>query len=95
MPRTPCSNFTDRMGITDWHKRFKSAGRVGAYLAVVQPGTIAAGDAIAVSHRPRHGVTIADASRGAPDVMRALLDGDVELAEKMRRAAQRAVDRPT
>jgi MOSC domain-containing protein YiiM len=93
MPRVPCANFTERMQIVDWHTRFKASGRVGAYLAVVEAGTVAAGDAISVTRRPSHGVTIADASAGDPDVMRVLLDGDAELAEKMRRAAERVLAR--
>ncbi|WP_022882055.1 MOSC domain-containing protein [Gryllotalpicola ginsengisoli] len=57
-PRTPCATFQRRMGEPQWVKRFAQAGRVGAYLRVVQKGAIAAGDQIEVVHRPGHGVTV-------------------------------------
>jgi MOSC domain-containing protein YiiM len=47
------------MGIPGWLKTFTAAAIPGAYLRVVTPGTVAAGDAIVVSHRPDHTVTVA------------------------------------
>jgi MOSC domain-containing protein YiiM len=47
------------MGEKGWAKTFTAAGRPGAYLSVVFPGTIMAGDSIEVIHRPDHDVTIA------------------------------------
>ena len=47
------------MGEPQWVRRFTEAGRVGAYLAVVHTGTVGAGDAVEVVHRPGHGVTVA------------------------------------
>ncbi|WP_427015388.1 MOSC domain-containing protein [Pseudarthrobacter sp. P1] len=57
-PRVPCATFGRRMGEERWVKRFTDAGRVGTYLRVLAKGTIAAGDTIAVEHRPEHGITI-------------------------------------
>ncbi|WP_026555848.1 MOSC domain-containing protein [Arthrobacter sp. 35W] len=57
-PRVPCATFGRRMGEPQWVKRFTEAGRVGAYLRVLSKGTIAAGDAVVVEHRPEHGITI-------------------------------------
>ena len=67
-PRTPCRTFQKRMDEERWVKRFTRAGRAGAYLRVVTPGTLGAGDAVRVEHRPGHGVTVADllAGGGAP-----------------------------
>ena len=58
-PRTPCATFQRRMREPQWVKRFTQANRVGAYLSVVHSGTVGAGDAVDVIHRPGHGVTIA------------------------------------
>lgn len=57
-PRTPCSTFRGRIGQQGWLKRFTAEGRPGAYLSVVRPGTIRAGDPIQVLHRPEHDVTV-------------------------------------
>ncbi|MFD0807039.1 MOSC domain-containing protein [Nocardioides caeni] len=63
--RTPCNDFKGWMGEsgydpTAWVKRFALAGRPGPYLRVLGTGTIRAGDAVAVVHRPGHGVSVAD-----------------------------------
>ena len=46
------------MGEKGWAKIFTAAGRPGAYLSVIAPGTIRAGDPIEVIHRPDHDVSI-------------------------------------
>ncbi|MEV6634127.1 MOSC domain-containing protein [Actinoplanes sp. NPDC051470] len=60
-PRVPCATFQARMGEKQWTKRFTQANRTGAYLRVVAPGEVRAGDAIVVTDVPAHGVTVADA----------------------------------
>jgi MOSC domain-containing protein YiiM len=57
-PRVPCSKLGARMGDQRFPQRFVAAGRTGAYLTVVAPGTLEAGDRIAVVHRPDHDVTV-------------------------------------
>jgi MOSC domain-containing protein YiiM len=57
-PRVPCSKLGARMGDPRFPKRFVLAGRPGAYLAVVTPGTLQEGDQVAVIHRPDHDVTV-------------------------------------
>lgn len=94
MPRTPCDNLSLRMGIRDFHRRFSASRRVGAYLSVVEPGTIAAGDPVTVVRRPRHGVAIADwVGHRDPEHARKLLDSEVELAGEVLRSATRLVQR--
>jgi MOSC domain-containing protein YiiM len=95
-PRVPCQTFQYRMGEPQWVKRFTAYGAPGAYLRVVQPGGVVAGDPVTVVHRPGHGVTLGQAFlSGDPSVMRRLLaaaDGDgLDLSPKMRQAAQRVV----
>jgi MOSC domain-containing protein YiiM len=71
-PRVPCATFAARMKIPGWVKAFTERGRTGAYLAVLQPGTIRPDDTIDVTWRPSHGITV-------PMVFRAWM-GDRELA---------------
>jgi MOSC domain-containing protein YiiM len=62
-PRTPCGNLSGRMGVTRFHHQFAKTGRVGAYLKVLQPGQVRAGDRIEVVHRPDDGRTIGEVAR--------------------------------
>jgi MOSC domain-containing protein YiiM len=57
-PRTPCYKLGIRMGDRHFPARFARAGRPGAYLRIIEPGEIEAGDEIRVVGRPGHGVTI-------------------------------------
>lgn len=76
-PRTPCATFQRRLGEPQWVKRFTQEGRVGAYLRVVQTGTIRAGDHIHRTFVPRHGVTIGRwFSEPDVDAMEALRDAE-------------------
>ncbi len=74
-PRIPCATFAAWMGERGWVRRFTERGRTGAYLAVLEPGTIAAGDVVEVLRSPDHGITV-------PDAFRAFM-GDVELARSV------------
>jgi MOSC domain-containing protein YiiM len=57
-PRIPCSTFRGWMGKKGWAKIFTAAGRPGAYLRVIAPGAIRAGNSIEVIDRPDHDVTV-------------------------------------
>jgi MOSC domain-containing protein YiiM len=59
-PRIPCRTFQGWMDEPHWVKRFTEHGAPGAYLRIVSPGTVGAGDVIDVVARPEHGVTIGD-----------------------------------
>ena len=100
MPRTPCATFQHRMQEPHWVKRFTQHGAPGAYLRVVQQGTVAAGDPVEVVHRPDHGVRIRDVfPRAEPATMQRLLDaadaGLFDLAAKMRLHAEKTAARAT
>ncbi len=58
-PRIPCSTFRGWIAERGWLRTFAEAAIPGAYLRVVTPGDVAAGDVITVSHRPDHDVTVA------------------------------------
>ncbi|MGW0133336.1 MOSC domain-containing protein [Streptomyces sp. NPDC003299] len=57
--RIPCRTFQGHLGERGWVRRFTHRGAPGAYLRVIEPGEIRAGDPIEVVHRPEHGVTVA------------------------------------
>lgn len=57
-PRVPCATFAVWMGERGWLKAFTTRARPGAYLRVLAPGQVKAGDAIEVVHRPEHDVDI-------------------------------------
>jgi MOSC domain-containing protein YiiM len=76
-PRIPCNTFKSCLDEPHWVKRFAAAGRPGAYLRVLTPGVIAAGDDLEVLSRPSVAVTVAEsmlAFYGDQDLMRRLLE---------------------
>ncbi|MEV4433500.1 MOSC domain-containing protein [Streptomyces sp. NPDC049585] len=73
-PRIPCRKFADWLNEAGWVRRFTQQAAPGAYLRVLVPGTVRAGDPVTVEHRPDHQVTIAYAFR-ALTTERALLPG--------------------
>lgn len=62
-PRIPCATFQGWMGRDGWIERFMRAAKPGAYLRVIQPGDVRAGDPVEIVHRPGHGTTVALAFR--------------------------------
>jgi len=56
--RTPCHTFQAWLGEPGWIKRFRAEGRPGAYLRVLEEGTLQAGDPIEVVERRDHDLTV-------------------------------------
>ncbi|MDT4934604.1 MAG: hypothetical protein QOK11_2496 [Pseudonocardiales bacterium] len=86
-PRIPCSTFRGWVGETGWLKIFTEVARPGAYLRVVTPGLVAAGDRIEVVHRPEHRVTVSLVYRALTverDLLRQLRPAWDELDEETR-----------
>jgi MOSC domain-containing protein YiiM len=52
-PRYPCFKFTAAMGFKQAAKMMVQSGYCGSYLAVMEPGTVQAGDAIRLVPGPR------------------------------------------
>jgi MOSC domain-containing protein YiiM len=94
--RTPCNDFKQWMGRnghdnTAWVRRFAEHARPGAYLRVLQPGVLSAGDPIEVIHRPGHGVTVSHMFRALtrePELLPRLLEVDGLVPQARRRAEE-------
>ncbi|MGK5638368.1 MOSC domain-containing protein [Streptomyces sp. URMC 126] len=71
-PRVPCRTFADWLGEQGWMRRFTEEAAPGAYLRVLEPGEVRAGDPLTVVHRPGHEVSVSFAFR-ARTTERALL----------------------
>jgi len=83
-PRIPCRTFAAFLQLNGWIKMFTKAAEPGAYLRVVNPGTVRAGDVIDIDHRPDHDVTIGLVFRARtlePDLLPQLLAADGLSAE--------------
>ncbi|MEV6617753.1 MOSC domain-containing protein [Streptomyces sp. NPDC051051] len=55
--RIPCRTFQGHVGERGWVRRFTRKAATGAYLRVITPGEIRAGDAVEIVHLPEHEVT--------------------------------------
>lgn len=78
-PRIPCTTFQGWLDREGWIAEFVRAARPGAYLRVIEPGDIRAGDPVEIVHRPEHDVTIALAFRALtrePELLPRLLAAD-------------------
>jgi MOSC domain-containing protein YiiM len=90
-PRIPCGTFQGWLRRDGWIRQFTQAVLPGAYLRVLAPGMIQAGDPVRIEFRPPHQVTVALAFRALttesellPDLVAAdaLPDEIRELARK-------------
>jgi len=95
-PRIPCGTFQGWMAEHGWTKTFTAAAEPGAYLRVLEPGEIRAGDPVEVTHRPAHDVTIALAFRALttrPDLLPRVVVADALPADDLARIRRRLGDR--
>ncbi len=94
-PRLPCFKLGIRMGDAHFPKRFLSVNRLGAYLRIVEEGHVRADDAVRVSFRPEHGVTLGSMAEVLQDRGKAAaLLAAPRLPEFWRRVAEGQLDRP-
>ncbi|MCV7418639.1 MOSC domain-containing protein [Mycolicibacterium litorale] len=92
-PRTPCRTFASFLGIRGWMGTFTRAAVPGAYLRVIHPGTVRAGDAIEVIDRPDSDITVGLVFRaisGDAELLPRLLDVDA-LPEDIRKRARKRI----
>jgi MOSC domain-containing protein YiiM len=95
VPRIPCGTFAQWMAEKGWAKRFAIRAVPGAYLRVVTPGRIRAGDPITIVERPDHDVTVALTFRAVtrePELLPQLLAAD-SLPRDVREEVERYVAR--
>ncbi|VBA39687.1 hypothetical protein LAUMK13_02709 [Mycobacterium innocens] len=91
-PRTPCRTFSAFLELSHWINTFTQAGKPGAYLRVISPGTVRPGDSITIEHRPDHEVTIGlvfRARMSEPELLPQLLVADALSAELLEYARRR------
>jgi MOSC domain-containing protein YiiM len=91
-PRTPCRTFAAFLNLNQWIKTFTQAGKPGAYLRVISPGAVCAGDPITIDYRPDHDVTIGLAFRARmtePELLPQLLLADALSADLQAYARRR------
>ncbi len=62
-PRVPCYKLGIRMGDPGFPQMFSAAHRPGAYLRIVEEGSLASGDRIEIGTPPGHGLTVGDIAR--------------------------------
>ena len=92
-PRTPCRTFSAFLQLDNWIKTFTRAAKPGAYLRVLSPGPVRAGDAISIEYRPDHDVTISlvfRAKMSEPDLLSHLLTADA-LSSELKAYARRRI----
>ena len=65
-PRVPCRTFAVWLNRQGWVKAFAARAIPGAYLRVINPGRVAAGDPITIEYRPEHDVSIGPTYRSSP-----------------------------
>ncbi|GAA1262573.1 MOSC domain-containing protein [Kitasatospora nipponensis] len=91
-PRIPCGTFQGWLDRGGWIKRFTRAGLPGAYLRVIVPGEVRAGDPVVLVHRPAHEVSIALTFRALtlePQLLPLLLAADALPSEARELALRR------
>ncbi|MFC1409084.1 MOSC domain-containing protein [Streptacidiphilus sp. N1-12] len=90
--RIPCRTFAGWLDRAAWVKRFAQRALPGAYLRVITPGEIRAGDPITVLSRPDHGVTSGVVFRALtlePELLPRLLDVEALAAHQRDHALHR------
>lgn len=95
VPRIPCRTFAAWLERTGWVRTFTQAAVPGAYLRVVLPGTVRAGDRVVVLDRPGHDVTIGLAFRAflsQPELLPDLLPAIDALPDEVRARVRRRLD---
>lgn len=89
--RIPCGTFRAAMQVRGWLRRFTERGRTGAYLRVLEPGTVEAGMPVELVHRAPHGIRVVDAFRAQTTErgrLPELLAAGEDLREQLRQLAE-------
>ncbi|RFU41096.1 MOSC domain-containing protein [Actinomadura logoneensis] len=95
-PRIPCRTFAGWMDVPGWIRTFTARALPGTYFRVLEPGDIAAGDAITVEDRPSHGVDVRTVFRALTlesELLPRLLDAGDALPAHLRERAEHRLSR--
>lgn len=95
-PRIPCRTFATWLERAGWVKTFTRAARPGAYLRVVEPGYVRAGDVVTVERRPTQEITVGTAFRAfttAPELLPLVLTAEDLPQQAKELAARRMTSR--
>jgi MOSC domain-containing protein YiiM len=93
--RIPCAVFAGFVDEPHWVRRFTEHGVPGAYLRVIEPGEVAAGDEITVAETRPHEFTVGYAFRAAttqPELLPALASED-RMGRELRRRVEKYLAR--
>lgn len=92
-PRSPCFKLGIRMDDEDFPGRFIDAGRPGAYLRIIEPGSVIVGDPIEVQSARRPAVSVGSLSTRTieADVLE-LAAADERVPEGWRRRAANSLE---
>jgi len=85
-PRIPCGTFQGWLDRRGWIRQFTRAAVPGAFLRVIEPGDIRAGDPVEIVYQPDHQVTIAVVFRALtlePELLPRLLPAARALPEEI------------
>ncbi|MFH8514924.1 MOSC domain-containing protein [Streptomyces gelaticus] len=96
--RIPCRTFAAHLDERRWVRRFTQAAAPGAYLRVIEPGEIRAGDPVEIVRRPDHDVTVEMeflASTTRRELLPGLLAAGDALHPETLRAALEHAGKPT
>lgn len=91
-PRIPCATFEGWLEREGWIRQFTRAATPGAFLRVVEAGTLSAGAEIEILDRPEHDVTVALVFRALtlePELLPMIVVADALPAESRERALSR------
>lgn len=92
-PREPCFKLGMRMGDAAFRDQFEAAGRPGAYLRIIEPGPVAAGDSITVTPAEEPAIRISELVGDPTEALLRRIVADGRVPDGWRKGAARALER--
>ena len=92
-PREPCFKLGMRMGDAAFRDQFEAAGRPGAYLRIIEPGPVTAGDSITVTPAEEPAIRISELLGDPTEELLHRIVADGRVPDGWRKGAARALER--